>query len=205
MKKTFIYGILNIIILFLLNVIFLIGLYLTNTNIKLTIIITLTLLLINIVACKSYISKSKILYNTSQFIIFIINIILFYQIININNNYNYIENIFSNKYQYNNYSLYILKKTPVYLNISNLNDKNIGILENNKENIQNIFKNEIKGTYKVYNNSEELIRNIKDGYIQSLIISDEEYENLILKNPEISYIIKNVYTIKVKDKINNNL
>mgnify|MGYP004664268025 CR=1 FL=1 len=205
MKKTFIYGILNIIILFLLNVIFLIGLYLTNTNIKLTIIITLTLLLINIVACKSYISKSKILYNTSQFIIFIINIILFYQIININNNYNYIENIFSNKYQYNNYSLYILKKTPVYLNISNLNDKNIGILENNKENIQNIFKNEIKGTYKVYNNSEELIRNIKGGYIQSLIISDEEYENLILKNPEISYIIKNVYTIKVKDKINNNL
>lgn len=140
MKKTFIYGILNIIILFLLNVIFLIGLYLTNTNIKLTIIITLTLLLINIVACKSYISKSKILYNTSQFIIFIINIILFYQIININNNYNYIENIFSNKYQYNNYSLYILKKTPVYLNISNLNDKNIGILENNKENIQNIYK-----------------------------------------------------------------
>lgn len=205
MKKTFIYGIVNITILFLLNVIFLIGLYLTNTNIKLTIIITLTLLLINIVACKSYISKSKILYNTSQFIIFIINIILFYQIININNNYNYIENIFSNKYQYNNYSLYILKKTPVYLNISNLNDKNIGILENNKENIQNIFKNEIKGTYKVYNNSEELIRNIKDGYIQSLIISDEEYENLILKNPEISYIIKNVYTIKVKDKINNNL
>lgn len=205
MKKTFIYGILNIIILFLLNVIFLIGLYLTNTNIKLTIIITLTLLLINIVACKSYISKSKILYNTSQFIIFIINIILFYQIIVINNNYNYIENIFSNKYQYNNYSLYILKKTPVYLNISNLNDKNIGILENNKENIQNIFKNEIKGTYKVYNNSEELIRNIKGGYIQSLIINDEEYENLILKNPEISYIIKNVYTIKVKDKINNNL
>lgn len=205
MKKTFIYGILNIIILFLLNVIFLIGLYLTNTNIKLTIIITLTLLLINIVACKSYISKSKILYNTSQFIIFIINIILFYQIININNNYNYIENIFSNKYQYNNYSLYILKKAPVYLNISNLNDKNIGILENNKENIQNIFKNEIKGTYKVYNNSEELIRNIKGGYIQSLIINDEEYENLILKNPEISYIIKNVYTIKVKDKINNNL
>ena len=74
MKKTFIYGILNIIILFLLNVIFLIGLYLTNTNIKLTIIITLTLLLINIVACKSYISKSKILYNTSQFIFFIISI-----------------------------------------------------------------------------------------------------------------------------------
>lgn len=205
MKRTFINGIINIIVLFFLTFLFFIGFYETSMNTNNYIFITLISICCLIFICKTFISKHKFIYNISQFIIFIINIILCYQIILINDQYNYIENLFKNNYQYTEYSIYILKKNPIYLDIEKLNNKNIGILTTNSKNVENIFKNEIKANYKVYNNTNEIIKNITEGNVQSFIISEKEYAFLIKNNPTIAYSLKNVYTIKVKEEINNNL
>ena len=67
----------------------------------------------------------------------IFNITTLYNIDILNNNYDYISNIVTNEYLYKTYNVYVQKKNTKYNNIETLNNKKIGTLNSNSNNISN--------------------------------------------------------------------
>ena len=134
MITKYIKGAINITIIPILATILLLGIYKTSTDPKTGImIITISTIIISIILAYSYLSKSKIKYNIGQFIAITLNIILIFSIYNINKDYKYIENTFSNNYNYLKNNVYVLKSTK-YKSSNQLSNKKIGILKNNSNN-----------------------------------------------------------------------
>ena len=102
MKKKYIESSILIGLVPILALLLLYGIYNTNINYKIlipTISIIITILFITII--QLYLSKKTSKYNVSQFISLTLNILLLFNIYNINNQYDYIQNSVSNKYVYN--------------------------------------------------------------------------------------------------------
>ena len=114
---------------------------------------------------------------------------MIYNIISINTNNNYIENIITNKYEYKIYNVYVLKNTK-YDNINELKEKNIGCLKENEKYISE-YLNKI-GDYniKTYSNIKEMEKDIEDGIIQSIIIEKNNENNNITIIEQVK--IKNI-------------
>ena len=133
MIKKYILASLNIIIFFISLIIYIIGLLYIKpfTSLK-SIIIIISLTAIFISSIILYFNKKIKLYNIGIFITFLLNIILIYNIIDLNIKYSYINNLFTNKYEYIEYTIYVQKKNVIYSDISKLNNKKIGTISNNK-------------------------------------------------------------------------
>ncbi|MBQ8193404.1 MAG: hypothetical protein IJZ46_04985 [Bacilli bacterium] len=176
MNKKYFLGSINIILVIISSFLLLIG-YNTKyiiSDLKIAIIVSIITIL-SILIIRSYFTKKQNIYNIIQFICFLSNIIMIYNIISINTNNNYIENIITNKYEYKIYNVYVLKNTK-YDNIKELKEKNIGCLKENEKYISE-YLNKI-GDYniKTYSNIKEMEKDIEDGIIQSIII-DKNNEN----------------------------
>ena len=144
MITKYIKGAINITIIPILATILLLGIYKTSTDPKTGImIITISTIIISIILAYSYLSKSKTKYNIGQFIAITLNIILIFSIYNINKDYKYIENTFSNNYNYLKNNVYVLKSTK-YKSSNQLSNKKIGILKNNSNNTTPIITKNIK-------------------------------------------------------------
>lgn len=199
MKRKYILEALNINISIISSLILVIGIITIKflTPIKTIFII---FLLISIVSFTifAYLSKKKNLYNTGAFLSFLLNIIIIYNIISLNNQYNYIENLITKEYKYSTYNIYVQKKTPTYNNINKLNGKKIGMLKNNNQNVKEYLNNKVEINYKIYDSLPEIINALEQGEIQSFIIDESTYNN---QNVESNY--KNKTRIISSDQIKN--
>ena len=201
MTKKYILGAINIAITISLVILLSIGLILIKLlNKPKTIVIIITLiLLITLIIC-SYFSKNHQKYNAGVFIALLLNIILAFEVNNMNSSYSYISNIINKKYDYITYNIYVKKANTTYSNINKLNNKKIGLLKTNQENIEKMINKEVKVEYIEYNNIEELSSGIENGEIQAFIIDSKETENLKKedisnKNKEVSYDNHNLWLI----------
>ena len=124
---------------------------------------------------------------------------MFYQVFNLNITYSYLTNIVNKKYEYVTYNVYVKKANTIYNNIAKLENKKIGILKTNKENIKNTINKEVRIEYVEYNNVDEIANGIKNGEIQAFIIDTSAKEEL--NNNEISSKIRSIYENKIKRSI----
>lgn len=198
MTKKYIMSSLNIYTLFFNITLYLIGLYFINLYpTKNTIIISIVLIITLFISTISYYNKKNIIYNSGIFITFLTNIILINNIININQNYDYLNNLITNKYEYKDYSLYIQKKNQIYIDISKLESKKIGILTENYENTCKIINNKISVECLKYNDITALEKSLQSGEIQAFIIEKSKYNN----HNNIKNQTKEILNIKIKDPI----
>ena len=194
MNKQYILGAINIlliIVLYLLNLLAFINLDIYNKNI--IVIISIFFIVVISILIHSYLSKNRNIYNVIQFISFLLNIILIFNINNIENTYEYYSNIYTNKYVYNEYSIYVQKKNTTYNNIIKLKDKNISFISDSKS--LEKFINDKKINTKKYTSIKELEDSISNGTSQALLLNKEEYNNLSSKAKEK---IKVIYTSKIQ-------
>lgn len=197
MIKKYILASLNIIIFFISLIIYIIGLLHIKpfTSLK-SIIIIISLTAIFISSIILYFNKKIKLYNIGIFITFLLNIILIYNIIDLNIKYSYINNLFTNKYEYIEYTIYVQKKNVIYSDISKLNNKKIGTISNNK-NINAYLNNIINIECINYDNIDDLTYAIENGIVQSIILNKKEYES-IPDNKAIKHKTRDIYTSKIK-------
>lgn len=197
MIKKYILASLNIIIFFISLIIYIIGLLYIKpfTSLK-SIIIIISLTAIFISSIILYFNKKIKLYNIGIFITFLLNIIIIYNIIDLNIKYSYINNLFTNKYEYIEYTIYVQKKNVIYSDISKLNNKKIGTISNNK-NINAYLNNIINIECINYDNIDDLTYAIENGIVQSVILNKKEYES-IPDNKAIKHKTRDIYTSKIK-------
>lgn len=179
MNKKYFLGSINIILVIMSSFLLLIG-YNTKyiiSDLKIAIIVSIITIL-SILLIRSYFTKKQNIYNIIQFICFLSNIIMIYNIISINTNNNYIENIITNKYEYKIYNVYVLKNTK-YDNINELKEKNIGCLNENEKYISEYLDKIGDYNIKTYSNIKEMEKDIEDGIIQSIIIEKNNENNNI--------------------------
>lgn len=199
MKQKYILGSINICIL-ITSLLFLV---ICITNIKLLSAYQLLVLiissLIGIFFCiKAYLSKKITIYNLGIILTLIFNITTIYKIYEINKDYSCIDNIISQKYQYNEYYIYVKKNTK-YNSIDKIKNKKVGILANNEENIKEFVQNKSISNIKTYKNEEELIESFENNEIQAMIISKNTLKELE-KEEKISNYHK-IYSSKIKEEI----
>ena len=91
----------------------------TIRNLNTLTIISIFILFIGILLfiIKSYLSTNNFVYNIGIFVTLLTSIIMIYNIVYLNNKYSYIENIYSNKYTYETYNIYVRKSNTVYNNV----------------------------------------------------------------------------------------
>ncbi len=170
----------------------------TIRNLNTLTIISIFILFIGILLfiIKSYLSTNNFVYNIGIFVTLLTSIIMIYNIVYLNNKYSYIENIYSNKYTYETYNIYVRKSNTVYNNVSKLKGKKIGMLSNNQESIKEYLKDLENINYYEYDDINNLIKAIEGGEIQSLIISKEDYQKY--SNDYLKYKLKAIYTGQIK-------
>jgi hypothetical protein len=201
MIKKYLLASINIYILIINIIIYIIGLiYIDLLPITKDLIIIIVATILIILSMFSYFNKNNHIYNSGILITIILNVIIIYSINNLNNNYDYLNNIINKKYHYETYEIYVLKKTPTYNDISTLNNKKIGILSNNSENVCNYLNNKIKIECKTYKSINEINEAITTGEIQSFSIAKNKYSkidtNNILKKQS-----RKIDETKIKDTI----
>ena len=143
----------------------------------------------------SYLSKKVILYNVGQFVCLIINIVLCYQVYITNNNYEFISNFITDKYVYNDYAVFVKKKTTTYSDIKKLNGKKIGLLSDNSENVRVFIEGLINIDFITYESLADIYDALDSGEIQSFIINVDDYE--INETKEDEYRVIYINKIKV--------
>ena len=200
MTKKYILASLNIIIFIIFLILLSIGLWQVKifSNIK-TILIIIGLIITLAISIYLYFNKKIKLYNINIFITFLLNIILLYNIIDLNYKYNYLSNTINQKYQYLEYNIYVQKKNVIYSDIKKLNNKKIGTLNNNK-NISQYLNKIINIECIEYNTIEELTYAIENGEIQSFIINEEEYNNIPEDN-SIKDKVRIIFNTKIKNDL----
>lgn len=198
MKRKYIFASSSIVLSIILSIYLLIG----SINLKLAFpsrIIIFSLIIFAIITFNiiSYFSRNYKTYNIGIFISFILNIVLIYTIYTFNYNYNFIEESLHQKYQYVTYDIYVQKTNPKYNTIDKLSGKSIGLLNENKINIENHLKEKVELQYKTYDTFKELEEAIEKGEIQGFIIKNKSNE---IKNSSIEKKVRIIYTGKIKDK-----
>ena len=122
-----------------------------------------------------------------------------YNIYSLNNEYKYIENIINNDYKYVTYNIYVQKKNTSYNELEKLSGKKIGLLTN-KNNISYHLNQKTSIECIKYKTIEELALSLENGEIQSIILTESEYQ-LLEKYTDLSNKTRIIYTNKIIDTI----
>ena len=198
MRSKYLQSALNLGLYVLLFILCTFGLIRTDSLNKVSMITLCILFIISfIIFTKLYLSRKEILYNINSFIVFLLNIILLYGIINMSLNYNFL----SPSYKIESYNIYVLNNTT-YKDKKELSGKTIGILNMNEKNTRDSLNRYIKTSYKTYNDIDELTESLTNGTIQGVLLSEDKYQelkkenNLVLNNR-----LKAIDKVKVKEKI----
>lgn len=199
MTKKYILGSLNIYLYIILNIIYIIGIFLIDIFQPTEKILIISLfLVISSLSYICYINKKNIIYNSGILLTIIFNIITLYNINELNHNYDYLNNIITKEYSYKTYNVYVQKKNTKYSNIESLNTKKIGTLNSNSSNICLYITNTINIECISYNTLEDIEKAIQEGEIQSFIIEERIYNNLE-DNRDIKKETRSIYQTKIKD------
>jgi len=167
----------------------------SNIKIFFIILLIITSIILSII---TYLNKNIKIYNAGIFITLLLNIILVYNVIDLNIKYDYIRNLHNQDYEYVTYNIYVQKKNVYYSNIDKLDGKKIGTLSN-KDNICPYLNNVINIKCQNYQNADELQYAIENGEIQSIILTEEEYSNLSNDSNNLETKIRNIYSTKIKE------
>lgn len=202
MKRKYIESTILISLIPILTTLLILGIYNTTINYKTTITLLLLIVItLLIITTRLYLSKKINNYNISQFITLTLNILLIFSIYNINKQYNYIENTINNKYIYSKNEVIVLKNTK-YRNINELKHKKIGILETNYKNSKKLLNHKYtKINYKSYKSKEEMIKALKKGEIQAILLNDKELNILKSNTHTIIKESRSIYKTKIKSEI----
>ena len=189
MKKKYIMASFSIILSIILSIYLLIG----SINLKIifpskTILFSIIVLITIIFNIIAYFSRNYKIYNAGIFISFILNITLLYTLYMFNYNYNFFKESLNQNYQYTTYSIYVQKTNPKYSSIDKLVGKSIGLLNENKINIEDHLNKKVTLQYKTYNSFEELEIAIEKGEIQGFILKDKSSEIRECILPNISLL-----------------
>lgn len=200
MTKKYILAALNISIIVLTTILYIIGIL----QIQLYKPVKTTLLIVGLIgiilfSIYSYFHKNIKIYNIGIFITFLINMVLIYNIVDLNKKYSFLTNIVNPQYQYIKYDIYVQKKNVVYSDIKKLDGKKIGALEENQQNISEYLNTITNIECKSYETIEDLSYAIENGEIQSLILTEEQYNNIDEQETDIKNKIRTIYTIKIKE------
>ena len=202
MVKKFILNAILINVCILSYIILLIGLitikYLSPLSI---VLISIGYLIALIFAIYCYLSKKSLTYIIGIIFTIILTLICLSKVDSLNKTYSYLENIYSNKYQYTTYEVYVNKKNPTYNNLKKLTGKKIGMLKTNNYNVREYLNNISDIEYITYNTSDELISALNNYEVQSIIISEEDYNNITNQDSTKSKLTS-IYESKIK-KLNN--
>ena len=196
MKNNFLLGAINILLSISLFIIILLpinSLHLISE--KLLTILCITFFCISLISLKFYLGKNKTIYNFLQFITIIINIICIFNILNFEQTYNYYTNIVTKQYTYQEYNIYTFKKNTIYSSIDKLENKNIGILEENNILEQEYLDSKINAQKKIYKSVEDLELALKSGEIQGFMISDMNKDKL---SKDIKKTTRTIYSAPIK-------
>ena len=187
MKKKYLLGAINISLLFLLSILIIIMYkYIGILNITKTILLSVLLLVIITILIFTYLSNKIKIYNVGAYICFMLNIIFIYLISTTNIEYNFFNNYLKGNV-YTTYNVIVLRKNVLYNNISKLENKTIGYIEEDPKIDQN------KYTVKKYNSINEMTAAIENAEVQSIILSDEnmeivkEYDNYFYNQTKVIY------------------
>ena len=200
MIKKYILQSINICLLIVLTLFLIIGLI----NVKMlnrtqNIIIITSLIALLVLSCKMYFSKKIKYYNAGAFLTLILNIILLFEIVTINNRYEYLQNLSSREYTYKTYEVYVQKSNTTYNNLNKLEGKRIGLLRDNDKNVINYLDNLVNINYFEYDDIESIYEGIRTGEIQAFIINSDSKDELI--ENKYSNKIRVIYTNKIKYNI----
>ncbi len=198
MTKKYILASINIYVLIITSLIYLVGLltinlYPTYTNILITIILA-TITTITLIC---YFNKNKNIYNLGILLTILFNAITIYNIVDLNIKYDYIHNLIAKEYKYDSYNIYVARDNYYYSELEKLNNKSIGTLKDNSNNICTYLNTSIKVTCKNYNTLEELYNSLSNYEIQAIIISSE-YDKEI-SDPDTKYKLRIINKTKIKD------
>ncbi len=149
----------------------------------------------------TYLNKKAIIYNSGIFLTVLFSLITIFNIIELNNKYSYVENLYYQKYTYDKYSIYVNKSTTTYSNIKKLDGKKIGMLVDNSDNIQAYLNDIIDIDYYTYQNIDDLVNGLTSGEVQSIIIDGNSYNIIDKDYSKIKSKIRVIYTHKIKDYI----
>ncbi len=187
MKKKYLLGAININLLILLSILIIIMYkYIGILNIAKTILLSVLLLIIITILIFTYLSNKIKIYNVGAYICFMLNIIFIYLISTANIEYNFFNNYLKGNV-YTTYNVIVLRKNVLYNNISKLENKTIGYIEEDPKIDQN------KYTIKKYNSINEMTTAIENAEVQSIILSDEnmeivkEYDNYFYNQTKVIY------------------
>jgi hypothetical protein len=200
MIKKYILASLSIHILIITSIIYIIGLitiniYPTSTNFIITIILSILTTLT--IIC--YLNKSNKVYNIGIILTLLFNAITINNIIELNNKYEYINNIATNKYEYKRYEVFVLKKNTSYNELIKLNNKKIGMLYKNNNNVCRLLNQTTKIECIKYSSITEIEKAINNGEIQSFILSKDDIKILKESNLELKKQTRVIYNTKIKD------
>lgn len=200
MTKKYILASISINLTIILSLLLIIGVIKVELLSKIKVIFTLLFLtLLVIFSIISYLSQNKNIYNIGIFVNLIINIILIYNVVNLNIKYDYILNFFNNEYKYVTYNVYVQKRTPIYNKIDKLENQKIGMLSQNQDNIKNYLDKVISIEYISYQNTEEIANAIDNGEIQCFILKDEDFQKIDNDKTNIKNRVRKIYVSKIKD------
>lgn len=195
MTKKYILGALNICILIALIIFTIIGILSIGLFTKLNNILLISALSVLVIILLSlYFSKKYKKYNVGVFITLLLNIILSFNIISMNKEYGFIENLVHKNYNYVTYNLYVKKSNTTYNTIYKLENKKIGLLNDNEDNIQSQINKKIKVEYKIYYSIDELQEGIQNGEIQAFVIDS----NIKKEDLKINNKLRIIYSNKIK-------
>lgn len=199
MTKKYILSSLNIYLLIISTIIYIIGLYTIGIySTSQTILYTIISIILIIISFLCYINKLSLIYNGGVLITLLLNIVFFYNINNLNENYEYITNIVTKKYSYETYNVYVRKKNTKYSEIESLSNKKIGALNNNSQNTCLYIENLINIECISYDSIENIEKAINEGEIQSFILEEKAYKKLN-NNLDIKKQTRPIYQTKIKD------
>lgn len=200
MTKKYILASISINLTIILSLLLIIGVIKVELLSNIKVIFTLLFLtLLVIFSIISYLSQNKNIYNIGIFVNLIINIILIYNVVNLNIKYDYILNFFNNEYKYVTYNVYVQKRTPIYNKIDKLENQKIGMLSQNQDNIKNYLDKVISIEYISYQNTEEIANAIDNGEIQCFILKDEDFQKIDNDKTNIKNRVRKIYVSKIKD------
>ncbi len=187
MKKKLLLGAANINLLIILSIlIILMYNYIGLLNIVSTVLISILILIIISTIIFTYLSNKIKIYNVGAYICFMLNIILIYLISTTNLEYNFFNNYIKGNV-YTTYNVIVLRKNVLYNNISKLENKTIGYIEEDPKIDQN------KYNIKKYDNLNEMTQAIEKAEVQSIVLSDEdlevvkEYNNYFYNQTKVIY------------------
>ncbi len=197
MKKKYILGAFNIWLYILLSILFIVGLVeIGIISIPKTIFVILAILISIGILAMLYLDKDVKVYNVTMFVTLLLNVVLAYNVFNYSYNYDYMNNLLHEKYNYEEYNVYVLKST-IYHDLDRLENKKIGMLETNHNNIQRVLKGRINIEFKTYKTMDEIYTALDNGEKQSFISTEKDLNKASIKN----VYVKSVYSTKIKVNI----